>query len=127
MSYQELMNGMATRLRAAGLPVPSNLDHALPLLLLEGCGRRQLDFLADCGPGNSTVKDGRRHVPLLTRLMSSRGLPVVNAWHEMIPLENEVRQLVATLDGSRDAFTPNEMTLLQKLASAGFLDTPVQA
>jgi SAM-dependent methyltransferase len=127
MSYQELMDGMATRLRAAGLPVPSNLDHALPLLLLEGCGRRQLDFLADCGPGNSTVKDGRRHVPLLTRLMSSRGLPVVNAWHEMIPLENEVRQLVATLDGSRDAFTPNEMTLLQKLASAGFLDTPVQA
>ena len=121
VSYSELSAFLTEKLQAAAALSATDIDRILPLLLLDACGRKRVDFMKN-GVSAATPSGGESpDVPLLTRLMAARGLPTVNRWHEMHKLEPLVRQVLATLDGSHKTFTPAERQVLQKLTAHGFL------
>jgi SAM-dependent methyltransferase len=109
-------------LEQAQIALPAAFERALLGRLLEACGRKLVDFMAQTGTTCAQVPPRTPKAHPLTRLMSAQGLPVVNAAHECIPLDAATRALLATLDGTREDFSPTERAQLAVLAGAGLLE-----
>jgi hypothetical protein len=121
LAYPELHASVRRLLAASRVDAPADLDSPLLSRLLDACGRRLVDFLIDSGLDCASSPTSP-HAARLARLMAARDLPVVNTWHEMIPLEAPARALLATLDGAREHFDATERPLLDTLAASALLE-----
>lgn len=121
VAFAELILAVQRLLAHARVNPPGDLEHALLSRLLEACGRKLVDFLSLTDIVCATTPPPAPHVHPLTRPMAAEGLPVANAWHEIVPLDDTARTLLATLDGTRTIFTAEELSRLTHFAAAGLL------
>ncbi|MBS0630317.1 MAG: class I SAM-dependent methyltransferase [Verrucomicrobia bacterium] len=121
--FAELLPAVQRLLSHARVTLPADLEHALLSRLLEATGRRFVDCLSTTGITCVPTPSAAPWVHPLTRLMAAQGLPVANAWHEIVPLDDSARALLATLDGRRTVFTEYERALLARFAAAGLGQT----
>jgi hypothetical protein len=97
------------------------IEPALLDRLLDGCGRRLLDFL-NAGATNCVSQvSPRPRVSRLNRVLAKRNQPVSTPWHEPVAAEPAVLQLISSLNGERNDFTPAERKRLEGLAQVGLL------
>jgi SAM-dependent methyltransferase len=122
IAYAELLAAVRELLAQAGVPAVA-LERDLPARLLDACGRGLADFLQATPLACATTVPPKPKVHPLTRLMAAQNLPVVNTWHETVPLDEIQRALLATLDGTRETFSPGERPHLATFAAAGIIET----
>lgn len=120
--FPSLLAGVRRLLDQHGLTPPGELEHTLLGRLLDACGRRFVDFLADLSFARAAEVPAAPQAHPLTRLMAAQALPIVNRWHESVPLDDATRALLATLDGRRTDFTAAERQQLSDLAAASLLE-----
>jgi SAM-dependent methyltransferase len=122
LAFSDLLASVRQLLVQTGQPLPPDFEPALLARLLDAAGRRLVDFLADTPLGDPPTLPPQPTASPLTRLMAGAGLPVVNAWHESIPLVDEARAFLATLDGSASLFSPAQRRHLAEFGTAALLE-----
>lgn len=121
VAFAELLASTHRLLAQARVAPPADFEHQVLARLLDACGRKLVDFIADISPACAATPPPSPRVSPLTRLMAAQGLPVVNPWHETVLLDPAARALVSSLDGARGSFAAHECTLLETFARAGLL------
>lgn len=97
------------------------IEPALLARLLDGCGRRLLDFLSGGTLHCTNEVSPRPRTSRLNRALAQRDQPVSTLWHEPVETTPEILHLIRSLDGERGNFTPAERKDLERLAQAGLL------
>jgi SAM-dependent methyltransferase len=121
LPFAEVLTATARLLTAVGLDRPADLENQLLARLLDACGWCRADFMTDIPIECALRPDATPKVHPLVRLMAGQDLPVVNAWHEPIPLDAAARSLLASLDGTRTEFSAAEQSQLQHFAASALL------
>lgn len=97
------------------------IEPALLTRLLDGCGRRLLDFLSGGTMHCTNKASPRPRTSRLNRALAQRNQPVSTLWHEPVETTPEILQLISSLDGESSSFTPVEKKVLERLAQAGLM------
>lgn len=121
VSGTRLLEKSKRLLMASGVEVTSDFEKQMLLRLLDGCGRRFLDFSTDCGLSCATQVSQAPRVSRLNRKAAKQMGVVTTPWHDPVPIPAELQKLLPKLDGTRSNFDAGEKRHLEELAAAGLL------
>lgn len=97
------------------------IESALLARLLDGCGRRLLDFLSAGSKTCVNKVSSRPRVSRLNRVLAKRNQDPPALSHEAMPMTSEGLKLLSSLDGQRGDFNAAEKKILTQLAQGGLL------
>lgn len=121
LPFAQLRDEASGLLTKIGVDPSDNEESDLLQHLLEGCGRRFIDFGTTFGPACATQVSSHPRASKLTRLAAGKYGETAGFGHENVRLDPDRINLLATLDGTRSKFSPDERKQLQSLAAVGLL------
>lgn len=121
LPFTEIQSAVSKLMLQCDIKPSDGFERQILGRLFDACSHRLVDFLVDTSADCLSSPTSAPVAARLTRLMAAQGLPIVNVWHESVPLDDATRTLLATLDGTRTDFTPAERQSLEAIARSGLL------